>query len=127
MMPPRAPLPSINAADFSARVAIVVPYRDRAEHLARLVPRLVTFFAWERHRGTFTSLPHPRDDFLPDGNPGPEARLTAGIYARKLTEGDAGFGREGLSTLNFSVTATAQWQRNGVTQPHVLHHHVVLE
>lgn len=83
--------------------------------------------AWERRGGTFTALPHPRQDYLPDGTPQPEAALTAAIFARKLTEGDAGFGREGLSALRFRVTATAQWQRNGVPQPHVLHHHIAFE
>ncbi len=244
MMPPRAPPPALNPADFLARLAIVVPYRDRAEHLARLIPHLVTFFerdrlaqaipyeihvveqsaggafnrgaikntgfaiargnadyvsfhdvdylpiwvdysavrcptslitwgvenspapsnalggvlalpiadferingysndyagwgyedgdlrerirraglAWERRGGTFTALPHPRND-----TSGPEGRLTAGIYVRKLAEGDAGFGREGLSTLKFRVTATTHWQRSGIAQPHVLHHQVVLE
>ncbi|HET7192695.1 MAG TPA: galactosyltransferase-related protein [Pseudolabrys sp.] len=29
---------------YSKRLAIVVPYRDRAEHLARFVPHLVTYF-----------------------------------------------------------------------------------
>ena len=44
MIPPRAPLPPLDAAAYGGRVAIVVPYRDRAEHLARLVPHLVTYF-----------------------------------------------------------------------------------
>jgi hypothetical protein len=44
LIPPRGPLPTLDAGAFSARLAIVVPYRDRAEHLSRLVPHLVTFF-----------------------------------------------------------------------------------
>lgn len=44
MIPPRSPLPGLDADDYSARLAIVVPYRDREEHLAKLVPHLVTFF-----------------------------------------------------------------------------------
>lgn len=48
MIPPRAPSPAIDAADYAARLAIVVPYRDRAEHLARLVPHLATFFERDR-------------------------------------------------------------------------------
>lgn len=44
MLPPRAPLPPIDPADFAARIAIVVPYRDRRQHLARFLPHLVTFF-----------------------------------------------------------------------------------
>ena len=44
MIPPRAPLPDLDAGAYAGRIAIVVPYRDREEHLARLVPHLVTFF-----------------------------------------------------------------------------------
>jgi hypothetical protein len=32
------------AADYAQRLAIVVPYRDRAEHLARFLPHLATYF-----------------------------------------------------------------------------------
>ena len=50
-MPTAAAL-SLNSADpqeqadprYSKRLAIVVPYRDRAEHLARFVPHMVTYF-----------------------------------------------------------------------------------
>ena len=31
-------------ADYARRLAIVVPYRDRAEHLARFLPHMVTYF-----------------------------------------------------------------------------------
>ena len=29
---------------YAKRLAIVVPYRDRAEHLSRFVPHMVTYF-----------------------------------------------------------------------------------
>ena len=48
MIPPRAPLPSVDPADFAARLAIVIPYRDREQHLTRLLPHLVTFFERDR-------------------------------------------------------------------------------
>lgn len=48
MIPPRGPLPTIDADDYAARLAIVIPYRDRQEHLARLIPHLVTYFERER-------------------------------------------------------------------------------
>ena len=48
MIPPRAPLPSVDPADYAARLAIVVPYRDREEHLAQFVPHLVTYFERDR-------------------------------------------------------------------------------
>ncbi|HET9338748.1 MAG TPA: galactosyltransferase-related protein [Casimicrobiaceae bacterium] len=48
MIPPRAPLPRLDPADYDARLAIVVPYRDRAEHLGRFLPHLVTFFERDR-------------------------------------------------------------------------------
>ena len=37
MLPPRGPLPSIDPADYGARLAIVIPYRDREQHLSRLI------------------------------------------------------------------------------------------
>ncbi len=48
--PPRASMPSPSTflapdpADYARRLAIVVPYRDRAEHLARFLPHMVTYF-----------------------------------------------------------------------------------
>ena len=48
MLPPRGPVPTIDAADYAARLAIVIPYRDRQEHLSRLIPHLVTFFERDR-------------------------------------------------------------------------------
>jgi hypothetical protein len=250
MMPPRAPLPRVEPADHSARLAIVIPYRDRAEHLARLLPHLVTFFErdrfarpipyeihvaeqaagkpfnrgamknagfamahrgadyvvfhdvdylpiwadyslvheptsliaygvegrpnefvntpgcvvalpvddfvringysndywawgfedvdlqqrirrcglrWGKRDGTFTALPHPHHGLTPEGKQNVETQSTRAIYLAKGAEGDAGFGREGLSTLKFRVERTLQWTRNGVPQPHVFHHHIVLE
>ena len=44
MIPPRAPPPSFGPGRFDARLAIVVPYRDRAEHLAILLPHLTSYF-----------------------------------------------------------------------------------
>jgi len=250
MMPPRAPLPGVDAADHAARLAIVVPYRDRAEHLTRLLPHLVTFFErdrfaraipyeihvaeqapgrpfnrgamknvgfalahrnadyvvfhdvdylpiwadysrvhaptsliaygvegqaneatdtpgcvvalpvddfvringysndywgwgfedldlqqrirrlgleWRRRDGTFTALPHAHHGVAPDGAHNVETQSTRSIYQAKGTQGAAGFGGEGLSTLRFRVERTLQWARNGVPQRHVFHHHVVLE
>ena len=39
-----------SAADprYAKRLAIVVPYRDRAEHLARFVPHMATYFARDK-------------------------------------------------------------------------------
>ena len=48
MIPPRAPLAPFDPADYAARLAIVVPYRDREQHLTRLLPHLVTFFERDR-------------------------------------------------------------------------------
>jgi len=48
MLPPRGPLPSIDPADYGARLAIVIPYRDREQHLSRLIPHVVTFFERDR-------------------------------------------------------------------------------
>ncbi|CAG1009939.1 hypothetical protein BURK1_03721 [Burkholderiales bacterium] len=48
MLPPRAPLPQVDPDDYAGRLAIVIPYRDRAEHLSRIVPHLVTFFERDR-------------------------------------------------------------------------------
>lgn len=48
MIPPRGPLPGVDPADYAARLAIIIPYRDREEHLKRLVPHLVTFFERDR-------------------------------------------------------------------------------
>ena len=48
MLPPRGPLPSIDPDDYAARLAIVIPYRDREQHLSRLIPHLVTFFERDR-------------------------------------------------------------------------------
>jgi N-terminal region of glycosyl transferase group 7/N-terminal domain of galactosyltransferase len=33
---------------YSKRLAIVVPYRDRAEHLAKFVPHMITYFARDK-------------------------------------------------------------------------------
>ena len=45
---PRMPSPRTfrapDPADYARRLAIVVPYRDRAEHLARFLPHMVTYF-----------------------------------------------------------------------------------
>ena len=250
MLPPRAPLPAIDPADYAARLAIVIPYRDREQHLSRLVPHLVTFFErdrfakaipyeihiaeqapgrtfnrgaiknagfaiahanadyvvfhdvdyvpvwadysrvheptslitwgvegaagepsntpgcvvalpvddfvringysndywewgfedvdlqqrirraglhWGKRDGTFTALQHAHHGITADGKPNLETQHTRAIYLAKGAQGDAGFGGDGLSTLKFRVERTLQWSRNGVAQPQVFHHHVVLE
>jgi N-terminal region of glycosyl transferase group 7/N-terminal domain of galactosyltransferase len=43
MLAPRGALPAPLAAG-TGRLALVVPYRNRAEHLAKFVPHIVTFF-----------------------------------------------------------------------------------
>jgi hypothetical protein len=48
MIPPRAPLPTVDPADYASRLAIVIPDRDREEHLKRLLPHLTTFFERDR-------------------------------------------------------------------------------
>ena len=48
MIPPRAPLPAVDPADYAARLAIIIPYRNREEHLKRILPHLVTFFERDR-------------------------------------------------------------------------------
>jgi hypothetical protein len=48
LIPPRAPLPPVDAADYAARLAIIVPYRDRQEHLTKFIPHLVTYFERDR-------------------------------------------------------------------------------
>ena len=40
----RLPAPSADPAAYARRLAIVVPYRDRTEHLARSPPHMVTYF-----------------------------------------------------------------------------------
>ena len=37
MMPPRAPLPTIDPSDCTGRLAIVVRYRNRPQHLSALL------------------------------------------------------------------------------------------
>lgn len=250
MILPRAPLPHLDPADYSARLAIVIPYRDREEHLKRTIPHLVTFFErdrfakaipyeihiaeqadsrpfnrgamknagfvlaqrnadyvvfhdvdylpiwadysrvpgptslitwgvegrgsepsntpgcvvalpvddfvringysndywgwgfedvdlqqriarrglrWGKRDGTFTPLPHAHHGVSPDGKQTVETHSTRATYLAKGAQGDVGFGGEGLTTLKFRVERTLQWVRNGVAQPHVLHHHIVME
>ena len=251
MLPPRGPLPSIDPADYGARLAIVIPYRDREQHLSRLIPHLVTFFerdrlaraipyeihiaeqapgrsfnrgaiknagfavahanadyvvfhdvdylpiwadysrvheptslitwgvqeaagdgpsntpgcalalpvddfvringysndywewgfedvdlqqrirlaglGWSRRPGTFMPMPHAHHGVTSEGAANPGTQRTRAIYLAKGAQGAAGFGGEGLSTLKFRVERTAQWVRNGVPLPQVLHHHIVLE
>ena len=251
MIPPRAEVPPVDPADFAARLAIVIPYRDREEHLKRMLPYLVTYFerdrfakaipyeihiaeqapgkpfnrgaiknagfalahanadyvvfhdvdylplwadyslvrgptvllrwgvaekppneptttpgcvvalpvddfvringysndywgwgfedvdlqqrcmraglGFGRRDGTFTPLPHEHHGITRDGKANVETMSTRSIYMAKSTQGPAGFGGEGLSTLRFRVERTQQWMRNGVVQPHVFHHHIVLE
>lgn len=251
MMPPRAPLPALDPDDYAARLVIVIPYRDRAEHLSKLLPHLVTYFErdrlaqaipyeihiaeqapgrpfnrgamknagfavahsnadyvvfhdvdylpiwadyscvhrptsliawgvqeikddlpantpgcvvavpvddfvrvngysndywawgfedvdlqarlhmaglkWERRDGTFMPLPHEHHGFTHDYKANPEMQHTRAIFHAKGTQGVAGFGGEGLSTLKFRVDRTEQWSRNGVAQQNVFHHHIVLE
>ena len=251
MLPPRGPLPTIDAADYAARLAIVIPYRDRQEHLSRLIPHLVTFFErdrlaraipyeihiaeqapgrpfnrgaaknagfalahadadyvvfhdvdylpiwadysrvhgptsliswgvegqaddapsstpgcvlalpvdefvringysndywewgfedvdlqqrirlagldWSRRPVTFMPMPHAHHGLERDGSANPGTQRTRAIYLAKGTQGSAGFGGEGLSTLKFRVERTLPWARNGVQLPQVLHHHIVFE
>ena len=251
MLPPRGPLPSIDPADYGARLAIVIPYRDREQHLSRLIPHLVTFFerdrlaraipyeihiaeqapgrsfnrgaiknagfavahanadyvvfhdvdylpiwadyslvheptslitwgvqeessegpsntpgcalalpvddfvringysndywewgfedvdlqqrirlaglGWSRRPGTFMPMPHAHHGVTSEGKANSGTQRTRAIYLAKGAQGAGGFGGEGLSTLGFRVERTAQWVRNGVPLPQVLHHHIVLE
>lgn len=251
MLPPRGPVPAIRADDYAARLAIVVPYRDRAEHLAKLLPHLVTFFErdalaraipyeihiaeqapgkpfnrgaiknagfavahanadyvvfhdvdylpvwadysrvsgptsliaygvqeaegdgpvdsngcvvalpvddfvrvngysndywawgfedvdlqlrlrfaglpWTRRDGTFMPLPHRHAGLTPQGAASPELQQTRSVFKAKEAMGAAGFGAEGLSTLRFRVERTTNLARNGVVQPHVFQHRIVLE
>ena len=250
MLPPRAPLPAVDPLDYDARLAIVIPYRDREQHLSRLVPHLVTFFerdrfaraipyeihiaeqtpgrsfnrgaiknagfalahanadyvvfhdvdylpiwadfsrvheptslitwgvqdapadepsdtpgcvvalpaddfvringysndywewgfedvdlrqriqvaglGWSRRPGTFMPMPHAHHGVTPEGAANLGTQRTRAIYHAKRARGAAGFGGEGLSTLDFRVERTVQWVRNGIPQPQVLHHHIAL-
>jgi len=250
MLPPRAPLPEIDPLDYDARLAIVIPYRDREQHLSRLVPHLVTFFerdrfarpiryeihiaeqapgrsfnrgaiknagfalahanadyvvfhdvdylpiwadfsrvreptsliawgvqdapgdepsdtpgcvvalpvddfvrvngysndywewgfedvdlrqriqvaglGWSRRPGTFMPMPHAHHGVTPEGAANTGMQRTRAIYHAKRAQGAAGFGGEGLSTLDFRVERTVQWVRSGTPQPQVFHHHIVL-
>jgi len=78
--------------------------------------------------GTYTVLPHVHHGHLDDADatPTPEANATARIFTEKLLAGAAGFSREGLSTLAFSVEETVTWVRNGTAQTHIRHHKVAL-
>jgi len=78
--------------------------------------------------GTYTTLPHVHHGYLEDADatPTPEANATARIYTEKLLAGAAGFSREGLSTLAFTVEQTVPWVRNDTPQTHIRHHKVTL-
>ena len=65
MIPPRAPLPDVDPADHAARLAIVIPYRDREEHLKRMLPHLVTFFERDRF-----AMPIPYEIHIAEQAPG---------------------------------------------------------
>lgn len=251
MIPPRAPLPALDADDYAARLAIVIPYRDREEHLAKLVPHLVSFFerdtlaraipyeihvaeqapggpfnrgaiknagfaiaqananyvvfhdvdylpvwadysrvsgptsliawgvqdavddapvetpgcvlampvedfvrvngysndyrawgfedidlqarlriaglGWTWRQGTFLPLPHRDGASTPEGTASDELQQTRSIFMAKQARGAAGFGSEGLSTLNFRVERTTRYSRRGVVLPQVFVHRIVLE
>ncbi len=43
MTSPRS-FPAPDPTDYARRLAIIVPYRNRAEHLARFLPHMVTYF-----------------------------------------------------------------------------------
>ena len=43
-MPAQSSFPPPDPADYAKRLAIIVPYRGRAEHLARFLPHMVTYF-----------------------------------------------------------------------------------
>jgi len=76
--------------------------------------------------GTYSALPHAHHGLAPDGTPTSEAQTSARTFTDKLLQGAAGFGAEGLSTLRCRVVATLQMQRNGIAQPHLLHHQIEL-
>lgn len=248
MLPPRSDVPAIDPADYAGRLAIVIPYRDREEHLARLIPHLVTFFerdrfaraipyeihiaeqapgrsfnrgaiknagfaiahsnadyvvfhdvdylpvwadyslvreptslitwgvqeeeegrasetpgcvvalpvddfvrvngysndywewgfedvdllhrirraglGWSRRPGTFMPLPHAHHGVTDEGAANPGTQRTRAIYLAKGAHGAAGFGGEGLSTLDFRVLRTRQWRRDGAELPQV-HQHLI--
>jgi len=48
---------------YAKRLAIVVPYRDRAEHLARFVPHMVAYF--ERDKLDLLPAPFPPPNLQP--------------------------------------------------------------
>ncbi|MEJ7668028.1 MAG: galactosyltransferase-related protein [Casimicrobiaceae bacterium] len=76
--------------------------------------------------GTYSALPHAHHGLTPDGSPTAAAQASARTFTAKLLQGAAGFGSEGISTLRFRVVATLQMQRNGIAQPHLLHHQIEL-
>jgi xylosylprotein 4-beta-galactosyltransferase len=43
-MPAESSFVPPDSANYAKRLAIIVPYRDRAEHLARFLPHMVTYF-----------------------------------------------------------------------------------
>ena len=76
--------------------------------------------------GTFSALPHAHHGLAADGTPTAASQASARTFTGKLLQGAAGFGSEGLSTLRFRVVVTLQMQRNGIAQPHLLHHKIEL-
>ena len=76
--------------------------------------------------GTYRALPHEHHGLTLDGTPTAAAEDSARVFTGKLLQGAAGFGSEGISTLRFRVITTLQMQRNGVAQPHLLHHQIEL-
>jgi hypothetical protein len=123
--------PTLDPANYARRLAIIVPDRNRAEHLARFLPHMVTYFQRDKLDRAIAYSIHAVEQ-LGEGpfnrgapcNAG--AQATAKIFTAKLLAGASAFSREGYASLEFRYEETAVSTRNGAPQQHIRHHKVAL-
>ena len=114
-------IPSSADPRYSKRLAIVVSYRDRVEHLAKFVPHLAAYWGWrpedlemskrlklrgyklERRDGTFIPLPHKHAGYSAPHVLNDVARRTNALFAKREPNFETLIEQDGISTLKYRL------------------------
>ena len=108
---------------YSKRLAIIVPYRDRADHLARFVPHLVAYFERDKldrqaHKHAGFSAPNVWNDV---------GRRTNALFAKREPDFEKLIAQDSISTLKFRLVEKKPLAPPGASAlPNVFHYIVDL-